>query len=773
MIRIANDVGQLQTGFIGWLPDLWSQVWQVTLLIMIVSLIVRLCARRHAHLAHALWLVVLLKCLTPPIFSSPAGIFCWLPLPHLDESLVPAATTASAGQQSGRLAFEPTEAASKQGSQQPDGHSYSRVFDDNSVQASREHIAATLRARAESSAIILPAVRSTRNWRSVAASAIGIVWLGGIGLACVVSAGRWRRGFWALYGPGAVHPQVERLMLDLSRRFGLRQRVRLKITRDTIGPAVVGLWRPTIVLPEVVVRETALSNLEPILAHELLHVRRGDLWVSGLQLAAQWLWWWHPLVWWANRLITRESERCCDQAVLAELGCPPLRYAKCLVDVLELKSIVSIPAFPGVRPVDITSSRLEQIMQLGQKSRKHSPWWCWLVLGAGGCVVLPGAALIAATDDRPATPAVEIRDAVVDSQVVAQAPVVQSQATPPATTDRIPTDLQVITVRVDNGVHGLCPGKPIDIRIVSESPAQHEKPDPRITVMNAGICLDTPSFDGILKALPAETKSEFPFVADVARQNLRIVVERLVDSLGESRYYPMVGLARHCRSHFKCTVFFDRVTRSEWPIPFSHTDQVQEVVYIDNGCLIAADAIVTGELIAILPQGSDGDSHEIQVALQPEQALRLRKGMVNGRLVVYQLDSAARNSATVTEETSPASPLPKTPLHAVQKGWSVKVNIVAYGASDQQQSLEITIADPAQRGTPLSAVIIEGNKSIKTDVIRKLIKTKQGRMADAEQIKEDVRALILTRWFIDVETRAAESEQGPVLIFRVKEYEVR
>lgn len=55
-----------------------AQVWQVTALIAIVTVINRWLSRQRPHLAHVLWLVVLAKCLTPPFWSSSGGIFCWL-----------------------------------------------------------------------------------------------------------------------------------------------------------------------------------------------------------------------------------------------------------------------------------------------------------------------------------------------------------------------------------------------------------------------------------------------------------------------------------------------------------------------------------------------------------------------------------------------------------------------------------------------------------------------------------------------------------------------
>ena len=55
----------------------WSQIWQVTALLAIVAVATRLVCRRRPHLAYMLWMLVVLKCLTPPLWSSPAGLFSW------------------------------------------------------------------------------------------------------------------------------------------------------------------------------------------------------------------------------------------------------------------------------------------------------------------------------------------------------------------------------------------------------------------------------------------------------------------------------------------------------------------------------------------------------------------------------------------------------------------------------------------------------------------------------------------------------------------------
>ena len=100
-------------------------------------------------------------------------------------------------------------------------------------------------------------------------------------------------------------------------------------------------------------------------------------------------------------MLTRESERCCDEETIAGLGCRPAEYARGLLEVLERKHQLRIaPALPGVRPVEITSARLERVMRLGNGIQKRTPLWVWLVMLFCGAVVLPGAAWAAVQERR-------------------------------------------------------------------------------------------------------------------------------------------------------------------------------------------------------------------------------------------------------------------------------------------------------------------------------------------------------------------------------------
>ena len=107
-----------------------------------------------------------------------------------------------------------------------------------------------------------------------------------------------------------------------------------------VVPKVVGLLRPTILLPASALSGLSAGELEMILAHELAHVRRHDMWVNLLQRLAEAALFFNPALWLLSRRISSLREYCCDE--LACRGAEPrgggahLRYAQALLRVVEL-----------------------------------------------------------------------------------------------------------------------------------------------------------------------------------------------------------------------------------------------------------------------------------------------------------------------------------------------------------------------------------------------------------------------------------------------------
>lgn len=96
-------------------------------------------------------------------------------------------------------------------------------------------------------------------------------------------------------------------------------------------------------------------------------------------------------------------------------------------------------------------------------------------------------------------------------------------------------------------------------------------------------CLDPPSPDEVIRALPDDDGSGgVQFLAETTRNNVRMTVDLIVDRVDDCRVIPHAGPVRLHHCHYKCTVFYDKVIRSHWPVPFTHNDNVQQVVYIDH-----------------------------------------------------------------------------------------------------------------------------------------------------------------------------------------------
>jgi TonB family protein len=117
------------------------------------------------------------------------------------------------------------------------------------------------------------------------------------------------------------------------------------LVSDDLGPAVVGVRRPAIVLPTWVL-ELAPAERSLILAHEDEHRRSGDPALLAAALAVPVLMPWNPAAWLAFARLREAVETDCDQRVLAHRGREPLHYARLLFDV-STRSTAAVPLGAG------------------------------------------------------------------------------------------------------------------------------------------------------------------------------------------------------------------------------------------------------------------------------------------------------------------------------------------------------------------------------------------------------------------------------------------
>jgi len=147
-----------------------------------------------------------------------------------------------------------------------------------------------------------------------AAAVFSVVWLFGA-LVCLVRSTIRYLQFARNLNRRAI-PANEHETAMLQGLSGLRCIPRLCRNPLAPMPMLIGLLRPTIMLPD---REYTDAQLRNILRHELTHYRRRDIVMKWLSVLACALHWFNPVIYLARREINSSCELACDEAVIRNL----------------------------------------------------------------------------------------------------------------------------------------------------------------------------------------------------------------------------------------------------------------------------------------------------------------------------------------------------------------------------------------------------------------------------------------------------------------------
>jgi beta-lactamase regulating signal transducer with metallopeptidase domain len=304
-----------------WLPVVgWAllhSLWEGTLVVLAAALVLRNLRGASPRLRYAVAVLALL-------------LMAGLPLRHL----APLPSGAS-----------PVLLA--QGHPKPEGPALSQVIPDP-VPALRTRVATSIER-------VMPwvvAVWAMGVFVSLLRLAGGWVWLQRL---------RWRK---AELAPDALQGRL----LNLCRRAGLKRAVTLLMCEGLIGPSVVGILRPAILVPAGWFLNLPPDHLEALLAHELAHVLRHDYAVNLLQSLLEVVLFYHPGIWWLSRRIREERELACDTFAVHLMG-DSLPLAEALM-TLELRGLGRAPLEPA--PAAHGGSLMERISHLILPPRRTS-----------------------------------------------------------------------------------------------------------------------------------------------------------------------------------------------------------------------------------------------------------------------------------------------------------------------------------------------------------------------------------------------------------------
>jgi bla regulator protein BlaR1 len=159
-------------------------------------------------------------------------------------------------------------------------------------------------------------------------------------------------------------------METLLRQFNIDRTVRLAESAMVQAPVVIGYLKPIILLPVGMCAGLSTTQLESILIHELIHIRRHDYLVNLLQSVVEALFFFNPFVWMISGILRQEREHCCDDAVVLHQG-NALAYAHALATLEEVRLSKAGVALSLAENKNQLLNRIKRIMEKSVKN--YSP----------------------------------------------------------------------------------------------------------------------------------------------------------------------------------------------------------------------------------------------------------------------------------------------------------------------------------------------------------------------------------------------------------------
>ncbi len=283
---------------------LWSVSWQVTILAAIIWLIDRLSFRATPMFRYWLWMIVLVRLCIPVSIELPTGI---------DTSFI------------NRLEKKVAD------------FRYRHVPEYETGDEMPSPLTLPVRKRLDTiPSAVYDALYDPPSMTAV--HKIFFAWYAAFVVICIYIAARTFAIIHRLKScRTVVKPELVSLLDDLSRDMGITRPVKLLYIDNDIGdvPAVVGIFRRGILIPRAIMDTWQAEDIKPILLHELAHVKRMDLLINLLQLVVQAAYFFHPLVWFANRQILQYREEICDDMAVHALGGRRKHYTMSMVRVME------------------------------------------------------------------------------------------------------------------------------------------------------------------------------------------------------------------------------------------------------------------------------------------------------------------------------------------------------------------------------------------------------------------------------------------------------
>lgn len=231
----------------------------------------------------------------------------------------------------------------------------------------------------------------SENLSAVLPVLVGLWFLGVMFFALRLIGGAWQIHTYKTREVSVPNNEWLEKFAALCEKLEITQTVKFLQSNLIETPVVVGWLKPIILVPASVFLQISPQQLETIIAHELIHIRRYDALVNLAQSFIEILFFYHPCAWWISSVIRTEREFAADEAVLEILENSQIIYAGALANLEEIRQTAKITAPPVLVAANggHLMQRITKILQKNtERKRVNSAWSATLALALLSVVLL-------------------------------------------------------------------------------------------------------------------------------------------------------------------------------------------------------------------------------------------------------------------------------------------------------------------------------------------------------------------------------------------------
>jgi Antirepressor regulating drug resistance, predicted signal transduction N-terminal membrane component len=202
--------------------------------------------------------------------------------------------------------------------------------------------------------------------------------------------------------PLCTSRDVLRILDQCKASLNIKSGVKVVYDNSLRSPALFGIFTPRIIISPEVVKKLSDEELKYVFLHELSHLKRHDLFINGVMLIIQSIYWFNPFIWYSLRQMKNDCEIACDARVLKELAPQDRRqYGQAIINLLQL---LAQPQWaPGT--LGYVSKYNRRRITMISSNKKASIMWVFIALTAlfiVGCSSLntPGKAADQGTNQQ-------------------------------------------------------------------------------------------------------------------------------------------------------------------------------------------------------------------------------------------------------------------------------------------------------------------------------------------------------------------------------------